>query len=246
MLLGDRGANSGVQDTDNLAWKLRLPVNGDAPHTLLDPYASEREYAADENILNSTRATDIITPQARGLAPVPRCGAQAREDCAFARRRANSGRLSVPAVLRHSTLNTPDRDGDAFSSAMVPGAPCVDAPVQVDGRDAWLLAQTHGGAFSGLYFCRLGHGPEACVRSIGALTGGPLPARALIAVPRGSAGEVEGAPVVEDVEGMVAHRFDAQPGSFYLLRPDQHVCARWRGFDAAAVTAALKRATCSG
>ena len=60
---GARGANSGVQDADNLAWKLRLVVEGKAPDSLLDSYAREREYAADENILNSTRSTDFITPK---------------------------------------------------------------------------------------------------------------------------------------------------------------------------------------
>ncbi|SAL58554.1 FAD-dependent oxidoreductase [Caballeronia peredens] len=243
---GARGANSGVQDADNLAWKLRLVVNGDAPHTLLDTYASEREYAADENILNSTRATDFITPKSAVSRLFRDATLNLAKDCPFARRLANSGRLSVPAVLRDSSLNTPDRADDAFTSAMVPGAPCVDAPVRVDGRDAWLLAQTHGGAFTGIYFCGFGHEPDACAQSLAALSHGPLPARALIVVPKGMTYASEGVTVVEDVEGMVAHRFDAQPGTFYLLRPDQHVCARWRAFDAASVAAALKRATCNG
>jgi 3-(3-hydroxy-phenyl)propionate hydroxylase len=52
--------------------------------------------------------------------------------------------------------------------------------------------------------------------------------------------------VLEDVDGVVAQRFDARPGTFYLLRPDQHVCARWRAFDAASVAAAIQRATCNG
>ena len=60
---GARGANSGVQDADNLGWKLDLVLRGKAGDALLDSYASEREYAADENILNSTRATDFITPK---------------------------------------------------------------------------------------------------------------------------------------------------------------------------------------
>lgn len=60
---GARGANSGVQDADNLAWKLAAVLRGEAPQALLDSYAREREYAADENIRNSTRATDFITPK---------------------------------------------------------------------------------------------------------------------------------------------------------------------------------------
>ena len=60
---GARGANSGIQDADNLAWKLELVMRGDAPRRLLDSYDSERVAAADENIRNSTRSTDFITPK---------------------------------------------------------------------------------------------------------------------------------------------------------------------------------------
>src|SRR4030095_119675 len=56
---GARGANSGVQDADNLGWKLAAVLQRQAPDTLLDTYATERELAADENIRNSTRATNF-------------------------------------------------------------------------------------------------------------------------------------------------------------------------------------------
>ncbi len=62
---GARGANSGIQDADNLVWKLELVMDGKAPATLLDTYGAERGYAADENIMNSTRSTDFITPKSR-------------------------------------------------------------------------------------------------------------------------------------------------------------------------------------
>ncbi|MEP7085072.1 MAG: FAD-dependent monooxygenase, partial [Betaproteobacteria bacterium] len=60
---GARGANSGIQDADNLGWKLDLVVRGLAPAALLESYDSERSAAADDNILNSTRSTDFITPK---------------------------------------------------------------------------------------------------------------------------------------------------------------------------------------
>jgi hypothetical protein len=45
-----------------------------------------------------------------------------------------------------------------------------------------------------------------------------------------------------DEAGLFAQRFDAMPGATYLVRPDQHLCARWRSFDAAAVARAHQRA----
>lgn len=44
---GARGANSGIQDADNLAWKLKLVLDGRAPERLLDSYCHERGMAAD-------------------------------------------------------------------------------------------------------------------------------------------------------------------------------------------------------
>lgn len=58
-------------------------------------------------------------------------------------------------------------------------------------------------------------------------------------------GGAPGIAVVEDAQGLLARRYDAGAGTCYLLRPDQHVCARWREFDADAVIAALARATCN-
>jgi 3-(3-hydroxy-phenyl)propionate hydroxylase len=40
----------------------------------------------------------------------------------------------------------------------------------------------------------------------------------------------------------VTKRYDAKPGTTYLLRPDQHVVARWRTVNNAQLQAALSRA----
>jgi len=51
--------------------------------------------------------------------------------------------------------------------------------------------------------------------------------------------------LLQDHTDRFAERYDAQDGTTYLIRPDQHVAARWRAFDAAQVQAALARATCN-
>ncbi|MES2257500.1 MAG: FAD-dependent oxidoreductase [Pseudomonadota bacterium] len=235
---GARGANSGVQDADNLAWKLKLVVQGAAPPDLLDTYAAEREYAADENILNSTRATDFITPKSAISRLFRDAVLELARDQPFARKLVNSGRLSLPSTYDNSALNT--ADSDVFAAAMRPGTASADAPVTVNGDASWFLAQT-GNGFCGVYFSA--QPPDAQARQAAdALARQAVPVRTLFVVPAGMAGS-DSADVLEDSEGLLAARFDAAPGTYYLLRPDQHVCARWRGFDADLVRGAVARAT---
>jgi 3-(3-hydroxy-phenyl)propionate hydroxylase len=240
---GARGANSGVQDAENLAWKLRLVLEGKAPPSLLDSYASEREFAADENILNSTRSTDFITPKSAVSRTFRDATLQLARDCEFARRLVNSGRLSKPSILNASPLNTPDED--VFAAGMAPGAPSTDGPIVKGEKSAWLLDQI-GGDFTLLVF----NGDRAAAAptdsDIRRLEDNHIPVRTVIAARRGSRPtSPEGATVVEDEAGLARARFDAAQGAVYLLRPDQHVCARWRAFDAGKVMAALARATCN-
>lgn len=235
---GARGANSGVQDADNLAWKLQLVLDGRAPERLLDTYASEREFAADENIRNSTRSTDFITPKSAVSRVFRDATLKLARDCEFARRLVNSGRLSVPAVLTDSPLNTPDRAGDAFACAMRPGAVAADAPVRAQQASGWLLRHL-GDGFAGVLFGLPGDAGALAQ----ALDGLALPVRPVLIVPAGHAKAVPGVDVLEDVDGLAAQRYDAQPGTFYLLRPDQHVCARMRTLDRHAIADALARAS---
>ncbi len=240
---GARGANSGVQDADNLAWKLKLVLQGTAPQRLLDSYCSEREYAADENIRHSTRSTDFITPKS----PISRVFRDAvlklSKQHAFARRLVNSGRLSTPTVYLDSPLNTPD--ADAFAGGPAPGAAAADAPVRAGGADNWFLAQT-GGDFCCVYFSGTELPAADILDELNALAALPYPIRTVLVAAAGSGvNETPGMKVVEDAEGLLAQRYDAQPGTCYLLRPDQHVCARWRRLDAARLQRAAARATCN-
>ena len=233
---GARGANSGVQDAENLAWKLDAVLRGRAPDALLDSYAAEREYAADENLQNSTRATDFITPKSEISRLFRDAVLQLSSRHAFARTLVNSGRLSVPATLRDSALNTPD--ADAFQGRMVPGAPASDAPVQrADGRRGWLLRQL-GQGFTLLLGADTGS--QALAAALRSTAPSGVAIQVITIAPRAADAEAD----LRDVDGLVAQRYDLQPGSAVLLRPDQHVIARWRRPSAAAVAAAVRHALC--
>ncbi len=221
---GARGANTGVQDIDNLAWKLKLVVDGAAPPALIDSYHEERAFAADDNLLASTRSTDFITPKSHASLRYRNAVLELAETETFARPLVNSGRLSTPTPYLQSSLNTPDES--PFAGAMRPGTPCADAPVTREGRAGWLLNRL-GDGFVLLCF---GAALPADGVSVGAVTAKPI---------------TVGIDLV-DATGVLAERYDAQPGTVYLIRPDQYVAARWRGFDASKIEAALKRCLSAG
>lgn len=210
---GARGANSGIQDIDNLGWKLKLVIDRTAPETLLDSYNAERVFGADENILNSTRATDFITPKS----PVSKMFRNAVLDLAaalpFARSLVNSGRLSVPCTYDGSPLN--GADCAAMPARTRPGSPCPDAPL----AKGWLLNRL-GSGFTLLTIDA--EAPESL-----AAHGMIVPRLALTA--RGN-------------DALRARYLGGAATAVYLIRPDSHVAARWESHDDAALRTALGRA----
>jgi 3-(3-hydroxy-phenyl)propionate hydroxylase len=231
---GARGANGGIQDVDNLGWKLALVLGGKAPPALLDTYNSERVRGADENILNSSRSTDFLTPKNEVSRAFRDAALKLAERMPFARTFVNSGRLSVPCVLDDSPLNTPD--SESFSERMRPGAPCLDAPVSIDGTQGWFLPLL-GGTFKVVFFSESGELPEGFEK--------PLAADG-IGIDRVVVSAKPEPGTAHDLAGLLSNNYDAGPGTVYLVRPDQHVAARWRRFDAGKVRAAVSRAISAG
>lgn len=211
---GARGANSGLQDTDNLCWKLKMVIEGTAPESLLDSYDYERIYGADENILNSSRSTDFITPKSEMSRVLRDAVLDLSEKHPFARGLVNSGRLSVPCTYDGSPLNTADGLPNAPARSR-PGSPCADAPLGGD-----YLLQQLGNHFTLLTINA--QAPET-IRS------GEISATRLALTTHNNP--------------ELANRYlgDAE-SAVYLIRPDQHVAARFAEFDQAALESALARA----
>jgi len=134
---GARGANSGVADADNLGWKLAHVLAG-GDQSIIETYNAEATFAADENILNSTRSTDFLTPKSSVSRSFRDAVLDLSEHYDFARPFVNSGRLSMAVSYSEGPLAVPDED--TWESGVIPGAPALDAPL----NGGWLLNQLGG------------------------------------------------------------------------------------------------------
>lgn len=235
---GARGANGALQGTENLCWKLARVLQGKAPPALLNTYNDERLWGAKENILNSTRATDFITPK-NGISRVFRDEAlRLSAHYHFARALVNSGRLSVPCSYDTSALNT--ADSDEFPDKARPGSVCKDAPGEINDRPAWLLNQL-GNRFVLMINIEGGTDDQArLAEQLNKLA--VIDDLDLLYIGTSTLVEAPVATMFKDSEGLVAERYDLQPGNAYLIRPDQHIAARWRTLQANAVLKAKQRA----
>src|ERR1700729_3087273 len=157
---GARGANSGLEDAENLGWKLDRLLRKASPETLLETYHTERSAAADENIRESTRSTDFMAPGSRQEARLRKAVLSLAKETEFGKRMINGGRLSVPSMY-DSALSTVDCD--AWRGGPRPGASMLDAPLAGGGAKPAFLTEAFvkaGARFTLLEFSN-GVGVEA-------------------------------------------------------------------------------------
>jgi 3-(3-hydroxy-phenyl)propionate hydroxylase len=241
-IFGVRGANSGIDDADNLAWKLAFVSKGLASDRLLDSYSDERVAAAHENLSHGTKSTEFMAP------PSPAFDLMRRAVLSLAVKHPGLRSLINPRqtsaiTYSHSTLNAAPEASAEFDAGPVPGQVLLECPVTIAGpaglREAHLTDLLRPGIVA-LLFSEDGALPDALTALGDAMRSRGVPFTAVSLARRLGPG---GTGVQAwDHTGRLFEMYGAQPGTLYLVRPDGHVLGRWRPIGNAQMLAAASAA----
>jgi 3-(3-hydroxy-phenyl)propionate hydroxylase len=244
-IFGVRGANSGIDDADNLSWKLAFVIRGLAGESLLDSYSTERVDAARENLRHGAKSTEFMAPPSFAF------DLMRTAVLSLARRHPEVRPLINPRqtsaiTYADSPLNA--RNGEpAQGPGPLPGAVLLECPMtvvvgtvssQVHVTSLWRAFRESG--FAALLFTDT---PEV-----------PTELRALQQDLRRRGVPFDVIPVVRrpvkasettygwDHTGRLFPMYGADTGTLYVVRPDGHVLGRWRDARATWAASAIARA----
>lgn len=231
---GGRGGNGGIQDADNLGWKIAATVRYGAASSLIRSYDEERIFAADENILNSTRSAYFISPESEAVKVLREATLTLASRTRIGKALVNSGRLSRPSALN----GIGQFAAVASCGTLRPGSPAADASVKCGGRSAWLLNYIGTTGFTLLLY----GDPRGLDIELAVSTAreAHFPTDVIIVSPVERLSSV--VPLLWDHDEFVLRRYGLQHGHALLFRPDQHLLEAFPSFERESVLAALSAA----
>lgn len=236
-IFGVRGANTGFQDSNDLAWKLAFTLHGWAGDRLLPSYSEERVHAAREIIDEAGKSTRFMTPPTPGYRLVRDAVLSLSLTREFVRPLYH-WRTSRPHDYADSVLNSRDDDNARFTAGPRNGAPLANVRL---GEDSYLFDRL-GASFHLLYFTADSAVPAELQHEAQAVRSRGIPLQ-IIAITSAGQAVIEGADqVIGDAEGRLRGKYGIEADGAYLARPDQHVCARWLQLSAAQLRSAMETA----
>ena len=235
-IFGVRGANTAFQDAQSLGWHLAYVIKGLAGPRLLASFSTERVGAAREIIAEAGKSTRFMTPPSAGFRLLRDAVLSLSLTHDFVRPLYH-WRTSRPHAYTHSMLNSTDDDNALFTAGPAHGEP----PQNIRLGDNNHLLDHLGGGFDLLYFTEASALPAPLIAAAQQARGQGVPLRAVAVA---SAQAVVGADLtLPDHDGHFRRRYGVtSDGAAYLLRPDQHICARWLSLDPERLKTALATA----
>lgn len=222
-IFGGRGVNHGYADAHNLAWKLASVVKGRSHPRMLDTYTQERRGAILDTLAELTKTTLFITTPSPGISLMR----EAVLSLSITEKFLNNlfdPYASPPYEYKDSALNATPLNDPQFGPAVGVGAIPPDGVTDQQGRR---LYEQIGPWFSVVMFSDDGN---THAKTIASTLHTVDPGARVLVLP---------------TQSDIAQRFDAKPGTTYLLRPDNRVAARWRKADVPAIIRALNHAACA-
>jgi 3-(3-hydroxy-phenyl)propionate hydroxylase len=249
-IFGVRGANSGIDDADNLGWKLGCVVNGTASSDLLDSYSDERVFAARENLSYGMKSTEFMAPPTFGFELMRTAVLGLAERHAAVRPLINP-RQTHPIAYVESPLNRVAADcaqavgavraASQFASGPAPGSVLPECRLKrvSDGKTTDIhVTDLLTPCFTALRFGTDSSQDAEWQRIQDDLASRAIPFETITVVDTNVNVSGDSTAAI-DHTGRLHQMLDATPGTVYLIRPDGHVLARWRNGSATATHSAL-------
>ena len=200
---GARGANSGIEDADNLSWKLAKILKGEASEKILETYNAERTAAAQQNITCTGASNLFIAPPSKAAIAYRNSILEKAQTDPLAKKQINCGRLSVPCVYGKYPGS---EEGHWSKQEVAPGRALIDCPWETE--EVFLIEQM------GYHFTLLT--PNQTLSQNERLRLEQSGIQILNLDPVTNAALIE--------------LYELSPGSAYLITPDQYILGRWKRF----------------
>ncbi|GAA6153210.1 FAD-dependent monooxygenase [Pseudoteredinibacter isoporae] len=221
-IFGVRGANTGLQDANNLAWKLALHLQGIAGPELLRSYSTERVQAAREICEEAGKSTRFMSPPTRGARLLRDAVLSLSLTESFVRDLLH-WRTSRPHRYYNSPLNSSTHTGHPLLGEVAPNVKL--------GDNQYLHDHMLAGFTVLIFLSEEKSEPElsqvCALQELENVSIHPI----LITGTHCEPGGLHHGSHIADQEGALFEHYDIRENSLLLIRPDQHISGIWQASD---------------